>query len=67
MFGPGSSSLYSGISGGSRCMGYGSLVCVGLSVFGGGDWGCGGDGGFSVMMVDGVVPGKDDFKDGNLF
>jgi hypothetical protein len=26
-----------------------------MSFFGGGDWGCGGDGGFSVMMVDGVV------------
>jgi hypothetical protein len=58
MFGLGSPRLCSGIYGGSRCMGYGTLVWGGMPVSGGGEWGCGSDGGCSVMMVDGVVLGS---------
>jgi hypothetical protein len=66
-FGPGISGLFLGNSGfisrssgsgsyrGLRCMGSGSLVWGGLVVSGGGEWGCGGDVGCSVMMVDGRV------------
>jgi hypothetical protein len=55
-FGPGSFGLFSGISGGLTYTGSGLMVLYGMTVFGGGDWGCGGDGGCSVMMVvDGVV------------
>jgi hypothetical protein len=39
-------------------MGFGSLDSDGMEISLGGDWGCGGDGGFSLMMVvDGVVSG----------
>jgi hypothetical protein len=69
-FGPGSSGLCSGnsgpISGSSRSGSYGglsymgprSVVWGGLSVFGHGHWGFGGDGEGSVMIVDGWVSGS---------
>jgi hypothetical protein len=48
-----SSSLFSGSFGGSSCMGSGSMVWGGLLVSRGGIWGCCGDGGCLVTMVDG--------------
>jgi hypothetical protein len=58
-FGSGSSGVCAGISGGSNCMGSGSMVCDGMSVYCCDDWGCGGDGGCPMMMVvDGVVLGS---------
>jgi hypothetical protein len=42
---------------GSSCMDSRSVVWGGLVVSRGGDWGCGGDGRCSVMMVYGGVSG----------
>jgi hypothetical protein len=55
--GPRSSGLFLGTSRESSCMGSGSVVWGGLSIYGGSESGCGCDGGFSVMMVDGWVSG----------
>jgi hypothetical protein len=39
-------------------MGSRSVVWGGMSIYRGGDWGCGGDGGCSLMMVNGWVSGS---------
>jgi hypothetical protein len=42
-----------------KFMGSGSMVWGGMVISQGGNWGCGGDGGCSiVMVVDGVVLGS---------